>query len=138
LSRDGPCGPSWSESRILLAKASLLRYWKELTPFNADLAASLAFLLPLVGLAAEPVTYASAIALEELAISAAAVRPPYILSLSSIFGFVTKKVRTRGFKQLHRKGNKFKRECQAHSGVNYLSSVGEPFRRWYPGMVSLA
>jgi len=82
----------------LLAKASLLRYWKELTPFNADLAASLAFLLPLVGLAAEPVTYASAIALEELAISAAAVRPPYILSLSSIFGFVTKKVRTRGFK----------------------------------------
>lgn len=65
----------------------MLRCWKELTPFNADLAASLAFLLPLVGLAAEPITYASAMALEELAISAAAVRPPpYILSLSSIFG----------------------------------------------------
>jgi len=42
----------------------------------------LAFLLPLLGLAAEPVTYASAIALEELAISAAAVRLP-----SSIYYF---------------------------------------------------
>ena len=53
-----------------------MRIREELTPFKADFAASLAFLLPLLGLAAEPVTYASAIALEELAISAAAVRFP--------------------------------------------------------------
>ena len=48
-----------------------------LTPFSADFAASLAFLLPL-GLAAPVKTYASAIALEELAKSAAAVRLSFI------------------------------------------------------------
>ena len=68
----------------MLAVHKLCGLREELTPFKADFAASLAFLLPLVGLAAEPVTYASAIALEELAISAAAVRlPPHFLLLQA-------------------------------------------------------
>jgi hypothetical protein len=49
--------------------------WKrigELTPFKADLAAALACLEPFAGLAEPVKTYASAIAREELAISAAA------------------------------------------------------------------
>src|ERR1700712_2967655 len=51
---------------------------RERTPFKADFAAALACLLPLPLVAAPVVTYASAIALKELAISATAgAHPPH-------------------------------------------------------------
>jgi hypothetical protein len=56
---------------MILAFKLLYKSNRILTPFNADLAAALA--LPVLPFAAAPIkTYASAIALEELAISAAA------------------------------------------------------------------
>ena len=66
----------------------------ELTPFNADLAAALACFEPFAGLAAPVKTYASAIALEELAISAAAgAYPLHFTVLSRRIPFRNRKAR---------------------------------------------
>lgn len=61
---------AWAHVSIVFSK--LDTEVSKLTPFNADLAAELACLPALPLVAAPIMTYASAIALEELAISAAA------------------------------------------------------------------
>jgi hypothetical protein len=99
-----------------------------LTPFKADLDATLACLEPFVGLAAPVKTYASAIALEELAISAAAGAYP-LLSMCSTFGIpffaITKsRMRLLMSKDADEQFNELERRL-------YLSSdpLG-PFRRY--------